>query len=250
MASDMFGKVQSMDKWKLFAIFMAVIALLSLAALLIQRYKTAAVLKHLLRMLACAMDGTFHEHTFDESLLSALESKWHAYLSSSTVSTEQMLREKECIKTLLADISHQTKTPISNILLYAELLEENMQSKETIECVTALRSQAHKLSFLITHLIKLSRLETGIFTLTPVPAAISPVLDDVVTQFTPNAAQKQIQITSQKTNANAVIDVKWTTEALCNLMDNAIKYTAVGGNMMRLFLQIMFCFLTVVCRRF
>ena len=60
-----------------------------------------------------------------------------------------------------ADISHQSKTPISNIMLYSQLLKEN----QSIEYVDEIVFQANKLSFLIQNLIKASRLETGIIKL-------------------------------------------------------------------------------------
>lgn len=75
-------------------------------------------------MLTDAIDGTFEESRYDESELSRLESKWKKYLTSSRMSMEKTKDEREKIKTLVSDISHQTKTPLANILLYAELLEE------------------------------------------------------------------------------------------------------------------------------
>ena len=75
-------------------------------------------------MLTAAIDGSFSETMFDESLLSAVETKLAHYLSASAVSAQNLREEKEKIKELIADISHQTKTPITNILLYAQLLSE------------------------------------------------------------------------------------------------------------------------------
>ena len=80
------------------------------------------------KMLDAAMDGSFSESTFDESKLSALETKFAHYLSAAETSSRNVAQEKDRIKSLIADISHQTKTPIANLLLYSELLmEENGQ---------------------------------------------------------------------------------------------------------------------------
>lgn len=212
----------------LFVIALAAI-LLGTAIVLIQRHKTRKILKSLNQMLNSALDGSFEEQCFDESLLSSVETRLNRYLTASMVSARNLTIEKEKIKELLADISHQTKTPIANILLYAQLLEEQELPKESIECVTALRGQAEKLNFLIASLVKLSRLETGVFTLHAVTNAVDPVLKETVEQFLSKAVQKEIQLTRNITNANAVFDYKWTIEALCNLVDNAIKYTPPGG---------------------
>ena len=76
------------------------------------------------RMLDAAMTGSFSETNFDESRLSALETKFAHYLSAAEASSRNVAQEKDKIKTLIADISHQTKTPIANLLLYSELLKE------------------------------------------------------------------------------------------------------------------------------
>lgn len=187
-------------------------------------------MKTLNQMLDRAMDGSFSENTFNESLLSSVESRLNRYLTASTVSARNLKTEKKKIKELLADISHQTKTPIANILLYAQLLEEQEVPEESMDCIAALRGQAEKLNFLIFALVKLSRLETGVFKLHPVSNTIAPMLDEVAGQFIPKAMQKGIGLAMANTDVCAVFDYKWTAEALCNLVDNAVKYTPSGGS--------------------
>jgi predicted HAD superfamily hydrolase len=81
-------------------------------------------------MLDEAINGTFIEKEYNETMLSYLESKLWKYLSSSEISARKTAEEKAKIKTLIADISHQTKTPIANICLYSELLSESELSEE------------------------------------------------------------------------------------------------------------------------
>ncbi len=220
-----------MNEWRFAWIALALGSiLLCILVVLHENRKTRRIMKTLNLMLDEALDGSFTEHRFDESLLSSVECRLNRYLNASTVSARNLTVEKEKIKELLADISHQTQTPIANILLYAQLLEERDLPEESLECVAALRGQAEKLSFLIASLVKLSRLETGVFTLHPVSHGIVPMLEEAVGQMAPKAAQKEITLTMNPTAANAVFDYKWTTEALCNLLDNAIKYTPVGGS--------------------
>ena len=210
--------------------FLALISILICCVVMILHHrKLKKTMLTLGQMLDSAIDGSFTEHTFDESLLSSVESSLNQYLTASVVSARNVTAEKENIKELLSDISHQTKTPLSNILLYAQLLEEQNLPKESEDCVAALHGQAEKLNFLIAALVKLSRLETGVFTLHPTSKAVAPMLAEVAGQFKSKAAQKGIQFTVDSTDASAVYDLKWTTEALCNLVDNAIKYTPSGG---------------------
>ena len=73
------------------------------------------------RMLDEAIAGTFKESDYDESKLSKVESKWKHFLSASALSRENVEKEKDRVKELVSDISHQTKTPMANIRLYTEL---------------------------------------------------------------------------------------------------------------------------------
>ena len=180
-------------------------------------------------MLDAAIDGTFAEQTFDESLLASVESKLNDYLSASAVSSHNLTIEKDKIKELIADISHQTKTPIANILLYSQLLGEQDLPDESRTCVQSLQSQAEKLNFLIASLVKLSRLEAGILTLNPMETMLQPMLQDIQGQLTPKAEEKGVIFTVVPTKSKAVFDPKWTAEALANIVDNAIKYTQPGG---------------------
>lgn len=212
---------------------MEIIGLLALLAavgiVLWDRWRTRKLLENLSNMLDKAMDGNFTEADFDESLLSAVETKLARYLAASTVSARNLRTEKDKIKTLIGDISHQTKTPIANILLYTQLLEEQSLPEESLICVRALTGQAEKLQVLIEALVKTSRLESGIIALHPAEAALAPVIDSATEQLAPKAAQKSIQITLGDTAGTAVFDAKWTEEAVYNLLDNAVKYTPAGG---------------------
>ena len=103
--------------------FLAV--LLPAAALFLwDRWRMRRLLRRLDQMLDKAVRGDFREEAFDETLLSALETKLAHYLSASSVSAVHLREERDKIKSLIADISHQTKTPIANVLLYTQLLEE------------------------------------------------------------------------------------------------------------------------------
>ena len=207
----------------------AIFAAAALVAAVWNRFHTRHVMKNLNRMLDAAMAGTFLEQGFDESLLSAVESRFAHYLAANAVSAQKLQEEKDKIKTLIADVSHQTKTPAANILLYTQLLSEQELSPEGRDCAAALESQVEKLRALVDALVKTSRLEAGILTLHTRPGPLAPMLKDAVAQFIPKAAEKGITLTLASTDASAVFDPKWTAEAVCNLLDNAVKYTPAGG---------------------
>ena len=204
----------------IFTIFLSIIA---------YRIRARKLYANLNDMLEQAMAGTLTETDFDESLHSALENKFYSYLTASETSSNNVKEERARIKELIADISHQTKTPISNILLYTELLSEQELSESGREYVESLTSQTTKLRFLIDSLVKMSRLEGGVFTLVPEYVPLAPMFDKLQTQFAMPAAKKGISLTFQPTEISAVFDEKWTLEAVGNIIDNAIKYTEQGS---------------------
>lgn len=196
--------------------------------------RTRRLIRRLEDMISAARNGSFTEQVFDESRLSALENRFAKYLSSAEISYRNINAEKNRIKELISDISHQTKTPIANILLYSELLEEQDLSEEAKQYLSSLTAQTQKLNFLIASLIKLSRLETGILALSPQNNFIFPMLEKLTAQYAPLAKEKGLDLfindseLSHKKPA-AVFDEKWTFEAIGNLIDNAIKYTEKGS---------------------
>lgn len=219
-----------MNKWSLFLLALSLIFFaLSLGLAVYTAHKNTKIMNRLKSMLDMAGNGTFSESVFDESLLSAVEEKMANYLSSSEVSAKNLAQERDKIKALIADISHQTKTPVSNILLYSQLLKEQELPDESMSCVEALSVQAQKLAFLIDSLIKTSRLESGVFVLCPIMQEVEPLFKKVLTQAFSQAKEKGVLLTAEETEGVACFDLKWTAEALYNVVDNAIKYTPGGG---------------------
>lgn len=193
-------------------------------------FKTNKILDQINQMLDDALNNNFNETSFDESKLSMIESKFKKYILMRNLSYEKMLNDKLKVNELISDISHQTKTPIANILLYSQLLSERNLSPEDSLCIEELTSQAEKLNFLITSLIKSSRLENGIISVNPTLQPIENMLLDVIKQVSPAAESKNIDITHSSSDIIALFDYKWTSEAIYNIIDNAVKYTPPNGN--------------------
>lgn len=188
-------------------------------------------IKNLNKMIDSVIDGTFSEATFDESLLSSLEAKLKRYLSHSHMTSQKLEEEKNVIKSLISDISHQTKTPIANIMLYSSLLmEQDNISDDTRNMIEQVNLQSQKLDFLIEALITASRLETGIISVNPIKNSISELVDNILIQIESKSKAKNIDITTDIEEGYAIFDMKWTVEAIYNIVENAVKYTQNGGS--------------------
>lgn len=200
--------------------------------ILINHLRTKKTIDTIEDMLNQAAKGNFSEKDFDETRLSSLETKFAHYLSASVVSARNVELEKDKIKSLIADISHQTKTPIANLLLYSELLLEDDTdnlSTQMRENILQLHAQSEKLQFLIDSLVKLSRLENGILQLSQQEEAIKPMLTLAVKEAEYKAKVKGLELILHDTDEEAYFDSKWTLEAICNILDNAVKYTNEGS---------------------
>ena len=201
--------------------------------IIINHLRTKKTIDTIENMLNQAVKGDFSEKSFDETRrLSSLETKFAHYLSASVVSARNVELEKDKIKSLIADISHQTKTPIANLLLYSELLLEDDTdnlSPQMRENILQLHTQSEKLQFLIDSLVKLSRLENGILQLSPQEEALTPMLELAVKDTESKAKAKGLKLILHETDEKAYFDSKWTLEAVCNILDNAVKYTSKGS---------------------
>ncbi|WP_312641175.1 HAMP domain-containing sensor histidine kinase [Hydrogenoanaerobacterium sp.] len=193
-------------------------------------FKTDKTISRLNQMIDNAIEGKPIENGFDETKTSALETKLSHYLAANSATKAQLAEEKAKINELISDISHQTKTPIANILLYAQILEESVLPEKERQCVQSLVGQAEKLNFLIASLVKTSRLETGIIAVSPKRSDIQSLLDEVMRQALPKAQCKGIALACENREAYAAFDPKWTAEAIYNIVDNAVKYTPQGGS--------------------
>ena len=192
-------------------------------------FRSKKILDQVEKMLDAAIKGDFREEQFTEDRVSRIESRLADYLGSSALSAENVRRDRDKIKTMIADISHQTKTPITNLLLHSELLRETDLTADQRESLDAIGNEAEKLRFLVDALVKLSRLENGILTVEPKADDVGRLLKEVDSAMRIKAQAKGLSFSVSGDSMEASFDYKWTLEALCNIVDNAIKYTEQGG---------------------
>lgn len=182
--------------------------------------------EHLEEMLDAAIAEEFEESAYDESEMSRLETKWKRFLSASALSADNVKKEHLAVQEMVSDISHQVKTPIANLRLYGEILQERLEG-ENKALAQRLMEQTELLDFLIQSLVKISRLESGTIQVLPKKRHLCPLLEAVIKRGEEKQKKRNIRLlkTGWDAELSARFDRKWTEEAVYNILDNALKYT-------------------------
>ncbi|MGL5750845.1 MAG: sensor histidine kinase [Paraclostridium sp.] len=141
-------------------------------------------------------------------------------------------REKESIKELVTDISHQLKTPLASLKLYNTLLiEEELEEEDRMEFLKTNEMSINKLHNLIDSLVNISRLEASMINIKTEYKSIKHTLTKAINSTIPKANQKNISIKLHDfEDIRIPHDSKWTEESIFNVLENAVKYTPDNKN--------------------
>ena len=168
----------------------------------------------------------------EESLFYKIEYRLNRLYEVMQENKNGIAQERADLQELISDISHQVKTPIANLkMINSTLLENEVPvTKNKKSLLTAQASQLDKLDFLMQAMIKTSLWETGVISLEKKSQPLYDTLAAALGGILLNAEKKQINV-QVDCPENLVVshDRKWTSEALFNILDNAVKYTPEGG---------------------
>jgi signal transduction histidine kinase len=186
-------------------------------------------------LLEKAISGQLPDVHLDESNVASIENDMWRYLHDRAVSEQELRDDLAHFQSKISDISHQAVMPISNIMLYAALIEEQidevdiLNKSELMGALAAVQEEVRSLDALIGTLTRYARTETGMIRVYPVKQPIQLLLSMMMMRFQAMANQKGITFLVEKSSVDAVYDMKWTVEALANVIDNGLKYTVRGG---------------------
>lgn len=165
-----------------------------------------------------------------ETLESKIDSKLYKLSEVVKGKSDKVNHAKVEIEQMVSDITHQVKTPISNIRMYSDTIINNDLSKEQEkEFLNVISNQVDKLEFLMDSLTKMSKLETNLIVLNKESSKFMECIEKAKEQVRPLAEKKNIEIEIMGENCIIQYDKKWTLEAICNILENAIKYTSQNG---------------------
>lgn len=237
-----------------FMICMAVLAAAAgIAIVCIRRYyrkRMQAATQMLLERLDRAIGGEMQEEIFDESVDAAVTERLNRLLELTNMHQEQAETERDTIKSIISNITHQIRTPVTNIMLYTGLLQEIVAAlgqdggvtENISHLLLKLQKQADKLDFFMKELVKSTYTEQEMISLHPEMTDVQEIMAAACQTVELSAMKKGIVIAVQpagdvqqhgkEETADGILcyaDKKWTVEALANVLDNAVKYSPSGS---------------------
>lgn len=163
----------------------------------------------------------------DDSMFSKLQHQTLKLINILKSQNKKMEDEKNEIKSLISDIAHQLKTPLTNMKMYSEFLQDDDLSEEDRkEFNNIVLLSLDKLCFLVESMIKMSRLESSVISLHKIKSDINEAILDAITSVYKKARSKSINIEFKPEHKIQIsYDRKWTSEAIFNIIENAVKYS-------------------------
>lgn len=164
-----------------------------------------------------------------EGELSILKNNLYKVITLLQSQNEYLKNDKLYLADSIADISHQLKTPLTSMMVMCELLENEENPDKRQEFVSVINNQLSKMKWLITNILKISKLDADATEFKRDEVSILSVLDDSLKPFALTAELKNVAI---QNNTNDFIfngDESWTVEAISNIVKNCLEHTNDGG---------------------
>ena len=208
------------------------VLVLALAAVFLLGLYYLKCLKRMQKLLRDYQEtGTACFSTMKETRESKLENTLQRLPDQAEKKEAQAKRERDEVASLLSDLTHQLKTPMANVIMYTELLEdENLTPEERQRFTYLARTQAKKMQWLLGNMLKASQLERGMISFSAEYTGIRETIRQAVSSVYAQAEERDIMIKVEPFEDRKLYhNPRWTAEAMENILDNAVKYSPSGS---------------------
>lgn len=169
---------------------------------------------------------------YEEGELSILKSEIYKSTMTLCVQAEELKKEKSQLADAMSDISHQLKTPLTSMLVMTDLLcDADLPTQKRIEFTEHIKGQLRRIEWLVTSLLKLSRIDAGSVSFHRQNVPMDKLIEKALKPL-----QIPIELRSQTVEIHAcsqpiLCDINWTAEALLNMLKNCVEHTPIGGKL-------------------
>ncbi len=144
--------------------------------------------------------------------------------------SEYEKKEQVYLSNTLEDISHQLKTPLTALMLINDILKNNdLTDSEKTEFLSKCTKELEKMEWLITTLLKYSKLESGAVRLKHEEVNVKELIEDIISSLSIVLELKNIQVNLENLDFKIVCDINWTKEAFINIIKNAYEHLDSKG---------------------
>lgn len=193
-----------------------------------KRYKKLSELNDYLSLVCSGKyDLDISDNT--EGELSILKNNLYKVITLLRTQNEMLEKDRVYLADSLADISHQLKTPLTSMMVMTDLLKTEQPAEKKEEFIDIIESQLDKMKWLITNLLKLSKLDAGTAEFRYDAFSIKSVLHNSLKPFLLTLDLKGISLVNRADDFVIKGDVNWTTEAFENIIKNCIEHTDKNG---------------------
>lgn len=166
-----------------------------------------------------------------EGELSILKNEIYKVTEKLTEYTQKLQDEKLYLSQSLADISHQLKTPLTSMIIMCEILNEpDLPQEKRKEFVAQMIFQLERIDWLVSTLLKMSRLDAGVVAMKKEDIYVSDLIEKTMSTLSAPMESKEIEVVTHfDTDAKIKCDFKWTSEAVINILKNCIEHAPHKG---------------------
>ncbi|EOY7243139.1 TPA: sensor histidine kinase [Clostridioides difficile] len=173
-------------------------------------------------------------NTYEEGSLSKLFGSIDAMSTSLNTHILKEKQNKEFLKNTISDISHQLKTPLTALMMYNQILQEESHNSEIVEnFVQKSQNELERIESLIQNLLKITKIDSKTIILNKASVNVKKLITKILYSFETRAEKegKSISIRGLE-NTNLFCDYEWISEALSNLIKNALDNTKENDKIM------------------
>ncbi len=174
---------------------------------------------------------SFDIREYEEGDLSNLRNDIYKVTTKLKNMSEKSLADKKYLENVLSDISHQIKTPLTSMYVINDLLlTDEMNNKTRKEFLNKNKVQLERIEWLVTSLLKMSRLDSGSVILNHHKVVAKDLINMAIDPLNIPIELKEITLTINiPDDIYYNGDIKWSSEALINIIKNAYEHTPIGG---------------------